>query len=289
MVTPRSAVTAFTSTFGRYRRPLIAVAALFFFGGMAWSVSQLDLRFTQIAWASILAALALSSVSLVINAVELQLCARAVGKNMQLHDALAHSSAATVANILPLPGSLLVRGAALKATGADWNQVGRVMLAAGVMWLAMSMAISGYALIDGNVGLSISVFCVLITLGVVVWLWRQCGWLVTAGFVGVRLVLLALLIVRLSLLFTALASTLSLADVSAFALAGIVGSAVGLVPAGIGVTEAVGAAMAIAIGQNPASAFLVLAINRIMGLTLSGLAALVLYRSTSGRLKVASA
>lgn len=245
-----------------------------FVAGMIWSISGLGITHidaTALLWTTIL-----SGLSVAVNAFELQLCAAVARARLAFKSAAAYSCWATVANVLPIPASIMIRGAALRGVGASWRETGGVIVAAGMMWMTMAMVVSGYTLLPHWSGFGIIGASGFVTIGISGWIWTKSNGYIAAGFVLVRIVLLALLILRLWLIFQAVDMAIPLDKVSAFALAGIIGNSVAIVPAGIGVTELFGALIATAIEQSPQAAFLVLAINRLLGLTLSGIVAIAL-------------
>lgn len=262
-----------------HRKLLLGGAGILFVAGLIWSVVKLDIDVSQIDAAAMGCAIVLSAMSVAINVFELQLCGRAAQVRMGFKSAAAFSSWATVANVLPIPASILIRGGALRAAGTGWGQAGKIILAAGVMWLTMALVVSSYALLPHWSGLVLMVASICATFGLSAWIWRKSDGATATGFVTVRAALLAMLILRLWLIFQAIDRAIPLDEVSAFALAGIIGNAVAIVPAGIGITEAFGALIATALEYSPEAAFMALALNRILGLALSGAVAMSLGAS----------
>ena len=94
---------------------------------------------------------------------------------------------------------------------------------------------------------------------------RTGGLACAAGLLALRIGMLGIVALQLLLCFRALGADAVLADAALHAIAPVVGSAVGIVPGGLGVSEAIGAALALLASASPAMAFAALALNRIAG------------------------
>jgi uncharacterized protein (TIRG00374 family) len=75
-------------------------------------------------------------------------------------------------------------------------------------------------------------------------------------------------ILRLALCFWAIGHPASISQAMAFSLSGVVGSAVSIVPAGLGVRELVSSAIAPFAGLDPAAAFIATATDRLVELVI---------------------
>ncbi len=257
----------------RHSRVILAVAAAAFVVGMALSVRQLGLDRESVRLGPLLLALALGGpASVAAKALELQLCARAVARRVGFVDAVVVTSAATVANLLPVPASLAVRGGALVNAGAGLRETGVVLLLAGLMWLGMAIAVTGAAAggLAGGVAAALGGVAALVVAAMIA---RRGGAAVAGGFVAVRAALLGTLILRLWLCFAAIGAPLPAAEAAYYAVAGVIGNLAMIVPAGLGVSEGAAALMAQAAGGSAAAAFLALGLNRLLGLLLCGVIA----------------
>ena len=81
-----------------------------------------------------------------------------------------------------------------------------------------------------------------------------------------KLLLVATDVFRIYLCFLALGEAAHFAQAAAFAVAAVLGSAVSVVPAGLGVREAVSAGLAPLVGLAPALGFLAASLNRLLDL-----------------------
>ena len=245
----------------RRRRTMLVLATILFVGGFVWSLRAAEISLAGIAWHWLLASVALGFAGVVLNGFELSLCAAAVGKRFAAVEAIRLSSVGILSNLLPIPASALVRGGGLVAKGASIVESGRILLFVGLLRLAVAGAITGVALaslplIAGSL-LASAVLCVLIA--------RMGGMRAATGLLALRIAMLGVVTVRLLLCFWALGAAANLFDAALHAIAPVVGSAVGLVPGGIGVAETIGAGLAMLVSQSPAMAFAALALNRLGG------------------------
>ncbi len=247
--------------FARRRRLMLALATILFVGGFAWSLDAAQIGLGAIAWHWLLASVALGFAGIVLNGLELSLCASAVGKRFPVVEATRLSSVGILSNLLPIPASALVRGGGLIAKGASLAASGRILLLVGLLRLAVAGAITGVALASlPLVGGSLLASAVLFALTA-----RSGGTASAMGLLALRIAMLGVVTLRLLLCFWALGAAANLYDAALHAIAPVVGSAVGLVPGGIGVSEAIGAGLAMAVAQSPAMAFAALACNRLGG------------------------
>lgn len=259
----------------RHRVPILGAAAAAFGAGLTLAVRDLGLSPTDLDLRTVMVILVVAApVSIIINAFELQLCALAVGRRLSLGRGIAVSTTATVANLLPLPAGVAVRSAALIAAGAKLHETGTIVLAAALMWFAMAASITGLAFVpEYLLGWFITAAGPFVVLGIAFWIARRSDVLIAFGFVVVRAALLAIFVWRIWLAFAALDLTVPLLDAAVYAAAGIAGTVVMIIPAGLGVSEGFGALLAEAVGGSAAAAFLAIGLNRILGLSLAGIVA----------------
>jgi hypothetical protein len=255
-----------------HRRTILPLAACAFLVGAGASVNELGLTLNDLdLWPILLIWAVGVPASVVLNAIELQLCARAIGRRLTLRQAVAITTTATVSNLLPMPAGFAIRGGALVAAGANLRETGIILLAAGLMWLAMALAVTGVALTTtAPIGMAVAMAGITGAIALALWIRHRSGAVIALGFVAVRAFLLAILAVRLWLSFAAIGAAVPFVETAYYAVAGIAGTVVMVVPAGLGVSEVLAAAMAEAVGSSPSLAFLALSLNRVLGLLLSG-------------------
>ena len=157
---------------------MLALAGVLFVGGFAWALASADIAFSTIAWNWVGGAIALGFAGVVLNGLELSVSAKAIGRRFPAGEAIHLSSVGILSNLLPVPASALVRGAALVARGATLAQSGRILLYVGLLRLAVAGAITGAALLGGPLGLPI------ILTGLRIVLVQNIGLAVIAGLIG---------------------------------------------------------------------------------------------------------
>jgi uncharacterized membrane protein YbhN (UPF0104 family) len=141
------------------------------------------------------------------------------------------------------------------------------------MWLAMAFGISGYFLTAGWISGGITILSAILVIGIAFWIEQRSSVATALSFIAVRGIMLLLLIARLYFCFIAINAAVALEEAAIYSVVGIAGTAVAIVPAGLGIAEGFGALIAEAAGADPAAAFLALGLNRILGLLGSGLVA----------------
>lgn len=260
----------------RWRLPLTVTAAGLFFVGLGFSITSLDLRWDQVSLTAILLIIVLGPFSLALAAMSLQLTARAVGRHIGFLNGVAVSAIGSIAELLPLPGGAMVRGAALMRAGAGLRESTWIVTLTAVLTLGMAAvlaslpliaagSVTGYAFLGGGAaGTFLSIM----------WIMRRTGLVVAAAMIATRLGILALGVVRVSAAFAAIGLPVGPIEAGLFVISTALGTTVAIVPAGLGVSEAIAAALASLIEVPPAAAFLAVALNRALGLCVSGTTAL---------------
>ena len=250
-----------------HRTPIVSAAILVFVGLLAVFAAQLGLRFADLRGDAVVLAFLTVPFGMALNALELRLCVRATGRDLPFGAAFLHSSVATLANILPLPAGLAWRAKVIADGGAGAVTIGRILLLAGLLWIALSTLCVALALLVGAHGatglalLALAAVASLAVAGIIAWTATP---LVAAGFVAVRVAAIAVVVLRIDLCLLAIGVEVPMVEAAIFALAGVVGNAVGFVPAGIGVAEGVAALLATLVTVAPAAAFVALALSRLL-------------------------
>ena len=262
----------------RLSRPFLVGASLIFLIGCVWAARQLGLTpatvdWIALAWLGLLAA----PLSVVYAGQGLVLLARSAGTTMPFGRATAIAAGATLAEVLPLPGGAIVRAGALIQAGAKPARSTMSVLTTAVLWIGLAAFASGLVLARGwgDGALALAAAGAAGTIGPLAWLASSAGWANALGTLTHRLAGLSLLTVRLHLAFLALGSDVAMVEVVPFVLAVIAGSAASIAPAGLGISEALAALLAGTVGIDPASAFLAVAIDRIVLLAASASAVAV--------------
>jgi hypothetical protein len=280
------------------RRWLTVGGALAVAVAVVVSLRALDVDAAELTWwPLLLVALVLSPATIAANAAELKIMARATAPApLSWRDALEAVVLATAANLLPLPGAALVRVQALRIRGAGTVAATVVQLAAAIAWLGVGLVLAGVALLAVPdtvlaglpVGGGVLVLLVLVS-GLV-----ACGvsWATVAraalpdrtigawsALVAVEAGLTLLHGARLLLVLLALGVDLAYDQALVVAVSAPLSAATGIMPAGLGVAEAIAAVLAHLVALPAAAGVAATGLNRVLGLAMiAPLAAVVASR-----------
>lgn len=259
---------------------LIAAAAAFLVG-LVLSIQAQPQVLSQLQWFPILLiALIIVPATLTLNAMEFALSARMIGHSIRFGPALETTIVGTAANLLPLPGSTIVRVAALKAAGATLTRGFSTTALTAVIWIGVAFGYAGlWSLQIGGwlpgFGLAITGSAVLAASALIASRYFDSPHIVLVLILN-RLGLVSLDAVRTYLAFAALGEASTLAQASILTVSTVLGYCVAFVPGGLGVREGIAALIAPLLGLQSASAFLAISLSRIVGLGAVMLAAAAL-------------
>ena len=269
-------------------RGLLAVAAAFVVGltVLAWRSSDLslgDLRW----WAVIVSLLVAAPVSLALRALEFDAAARLLGQRPTADRSIRVAVMASAANLLPLPGSLLVNVRSLSEDGASYGGALGASAVPGLTWLGLVGVVGGTAIavndapLVGGVVIVAGLVALAVTSRLFIAAAPSSGRIALAArVVSVEVGWLAVSAARLWLALTALRESPDLGQVLALSVAGALTVAIGFIPAGLGVREVLIAAIAPLVGLPFATGALAGVLDRIIWLVfLAAAAAVIASRS----------
>jgi hypothetical protein len=269
----------------RLRRVLRPAGLALLGGGAAWSVAELGIDPAQLSPGFVLLNLfLLSPLILVLAAVTLRITAASLGVELRLRTALQTCATANVAELLPLPGGAMVRGAALMRAGAGAVESARMVTLTALLTLALAVTLAGTALAVLGAAPAAPVLAVG-SVGTAASLTALARWARPRLLVAMLLVRLATMAVGVACLwvsFAMLGMAVPPAEAALYTLATTLGATVSVVPGGFGVNEAIAAGLAVLVSGAPAAAFLAVAANRALGLVAG--AGLSLSLSLAGRM-----
>ncbi|WP_425410818.1 lysylphosphatidylglycerol synthase domain-containing protein [Hyphococcus sp.] len=205
----------------------------------------------------------------------MQLTARAIDQRVGFRKACTISAIGRIAEILPLPGGAMVRGAALVRAGAGWGESAMIISLTAVLTLSMAAALAGVPLImsGGNLGYIVFTAGAAGALMSAGWMIRRSGIGVTVAMLVSRIAIIALGVVHIDVAFNAIGVDVKIIDAALFVVASSLGGSLSIVPAGIGLSEAIAAALAMLVDIPSGAAFLAVAIVRMCSLAVNGLVA----------------
>ncbi|WP_026941677.1 hypothetical protein [Hellea balneolensis] len=255
----------------RHRSSIFYMAFLAFILGLIVTVKALDIRLTDLTLLPLLAAIFLTQPLLVLfSSLEFKLCGAVTHVDIDLRDAIYVSSSASLANILPLPAGLLVRGGYLVDRGAKLGFAGKILFLAGLMWMTVAIAVSGAVITSLPGHLFIFILGLGLTVGVMAIISKLGSLKLALGFLIVRVFLVVILTVQLKLCFEIFSQFVTLRGSAVYVVSSLAGAVVSIVPAGLGLTEAFGSFLAKLDGASAAMAYLVLSLNRVIGIFVTG-------------------
>lgn len=283
-------VTRLIGVGGRFlsfaKRPLIQktgllLAAVLFAGGMYWSWQATGLRVEDLQAGSLLVLLLLVLPLIILsNIFELYYSAALAGAKLTLGTSARVSILSSAVNLLPLPAGPLMRGVAIREGGGTTaNSVIAVFFPA-FIWMALGFLITGVGLtVFGAVGAAL--VAGLIAAGI----FTVCAWIVQARgiskaaavkIVAIKLIATILDTCAIYLAFRSLAVEASFGQAMALSASGPLGSAVSVVPAGLGIRELAASGLGVMAGLTAAQAFLAPSLYRVVYLVALSPLALVL-------------
>jgi phosphomannomutase len=277
-----AAIRSWASTPGR-RRISYVVALVLFVGSTVAAWQALPSERADIDWSLVGLAALLVLPGAVVNAAEYRVSARLVGQSVPLPAALRVSIVAAAFNLLPIPGSVVVRTRALAKGGSTTAQAVTSTLAVGVAYIGVALVIVAAVQVSASTtsAAALAVVGVAMLVGAAVIVRRLADGAV--GDLLRRLVVVEALSVlvkaaRLYLTIRALGFDPSVAQATSLSMATVAASAIGIFPGGLGIRELLSGLIAPAV-DLPASVGLVgTSMDRVIGLTtLSVLAAIVLF------------
>ena len=266
-----SLMSAWKELGSSYRLVFLTGGSIVFAIGVIWSFTALD--FTSMKLQTWFLPLAISAVAaaVVVNAAEQWFAAKTLKVEYSFGRSLEVSCWATLANVLPVPGALLVRSASLGRAGAKARDNALVLGAGAIIWVLLTIAMVAFAIAPTIAVAAFSVLLILFAITVSVLLGRRFVSGAAAMMLILRFVLLALAVARLYAFLGLIDGQTAFRDAAVYAGSSLAGQVIGVVPAGIGIVEAVGAGLALMIDGAPAKAFFALSLNRAFGLLVAGL------------------
>jgi len=253
-------------------------------GASVWAWRSAHLSFSTIDWLPIVIAFVVGApATLLLKMLEYDAAARLIGSRAGPRRALEVAVISSAANLLPLPGSLIVTTRSLSEQGATYGSAALASSIPGLAWLGLSGIIGGVSIaVVGSlpVGLAVTaggIACLAVALG----MFRRTAPPHGRPQLALRIVLIETSWVGLSgfrlwLILRAIGVVGTPAQVLALAVAGAMSVAIGFLPAGIGAREALIALLSPIINLPLSEGVVLGVIDRVVWITFLSLAALVI-------------
>lgn len=261
---------------GGVRGPWIYIFAVLLFV-VVFVVSIRELPPVELEWRWLLATGALVPFVLILNGIEYRLAGRLLGHRVGLGEAVRVSIISSAANLLPVPGAILVRSEALRRRGAGYSGAFRSTSAVGVGWLATAFLFAGGAqLVTGQAGIGslLMAFGVAGVAGTVLLARRGEEWPgIVSAIVAVEAVFVLVSAGRLFAVFQGLGVPCTPEQALFLTLAAAIAAAAGIFPGGLGIREALAGALSVLVSVPAAAGALAAAVDRIVGVVVLSVAA----------------
>jgi len=246
----------------------------------AWRTAHLSL--SMINWVAIaLAFFVAAPATLVLKMFEYDAAARLIGTRAGIRRAFEVAVLSSAANLLPIPGSLLVTTRSLSEQGATYGTAAVASAIPGLAWLGLSGIIGGAGIaIAGNaiIGIAIGVggIAVLVAAGA---MFRRRAPTEGRVALALRIVVIETTWIvlggaRFWLVLRAIGVQGTPAQVLALAVAGAMSTAIGFFPAGLGVREALIAALSPVIHLSVSEGVLLGVVDRVVWISFLALASI---------------
>ncbi|MEZ5165551.1 MAG: hypothetical protein R2695_03320 [Acidimicrobiales bacterium] len=262
------------------RTLLLTAATLGIAAASWWAWRSSGLALADIRWWPVVVAFTVGApVSLLLKAAEFHVAARVAGQRAGRGRSLDVAIVSSAANLLPLPGSLLVTVRSLSEDGSTYGTAISAGAVPGLAWLGVTGIVGGSAIaVEGPPVLGGAVVAAGIVAGVAAWVLLrstahpvgrarlavaitavECGWLAVSAL-------------RLGLAVRALDVSIAPGQALALSVAGALTVAIGFFPGGLGIREALLAGLAPLIGLSVDTGILLGSVDRVIWLLFLALA-----------------
>lgn len=255
------------------RRWLFAVGLVAFGIALFLTAANMPPRPNPVRWELLAVVLVLlAPVTVILGGLEYAATARVLGIRVGFGEAQTISVLSSAANLLPLPGAYLVRARALIEAGSTARRSVASPLAVGVAWVGTAGVVAGIwsvitapdafgliVLTSGLAALAFALFGFRALLG-------EWNLSLIAGVIGVELATVLVSAARYQLVLVASGFEADFSQGLVLALSSVLASAVGFIPGGLGLREALAAFFAPLADLPAAAGALAAIINRITGL-----------------------
>jgi uncharacterized membrane protein YbhN (UPF0104 family) len=255
-------------------------SAALFVVAMALGLGALPEGDHQLVWWAIIATSVIGvPVLIALNAVEYRVSARVLGIRVPMREAMPIAIYARAANLLPIPGAALVRMQALKREGSSYGRAASATMATALFWLGASLLVAGGFLVPYHLVLATllvfggAAICVAGHVAVNAIVDRRedhppAGEALrrSAVLLGVELLMVTVRGVRFWLVMIGFDIGGSFQGAMLLPVAGVLASAIGFFPSGLGVREVISGGLSRLVGDTAASGLLASGLDRLVSL-----------------------
>jgi uncharacterized membrane protein YbhN (UPF0104 family) len=239
-------------------------------------------------WAIVVTSVIGVPVLIALNGVEYVASGAVLGHRIPMRDAMPIAVYARAANLLPLPGAALVRMQGLKREGSSYGRAASATLSTALFWLGASLLVGGLVLVPvrplfGLLFFGGGVFFTLLGHVAVRSIVARReddppareALRRSAVLLGVELAMVGVRGVRFWLVMIGFDIGGSFAGAMLLPVAGVVSSAIGFFPSGLGIREVLSGALSRMVGDTASSGLLASGLDRLVSLPVMAVVALV--------------
>ena len=268
----------------RLQATVTVVAALGVAGATVWAWQSTELTLAELSWWPLAVAFfATAPASLALKSAEYQLSARIVSQRPSQSRSLGVAVVSSSANLLPLPGSMIVTVRTLSEDGSSYGTALSAGAVPGLCWLSITGLVGGTAIaIEGPPLLgAVTIVGGLIAGIAATKLFRTTAPAQRSAGLAVSIIVveagwLLISALRLGLAVTALGVSISPIQAVALSVAGALTVAIGFFPGGLGLREALLAGLSGLIGLEFDTGVLLGSVDRLVWLSFLAVASGVL-------------
>jgi hypothetical protein len=251
-----------------------------------WAWRSSGISGGELEWLPVLVAFVVAApASLVLKAAEFHVAARVVGQHPDRRRSLDVAVLSSAANLLPLPGSLLVTVRSLSEDGTSYGRALSAGAVPGLSWLGITGVVGGAAIgLEGPIWLGLLAAtaggAAFVAAAMLFRSTAPADGRVRLGFtiLAVEAGWLAVSALRLGLAVNALGLAIEPTQALALSVAGALTVAIGFFPGGLGVREALIAGLSPLIGLPFDTGVLIGSLDRVIWLVFLAVAAAVILR-----------
>ena len=253
-------------------------------GATVWAWQSTDLTLAELSWWPLAIAFFVTApASLGLKSAEYQLSARIASQTPTQSRSLSVAVISSAANLLPLPGSMIVTVRSLSEDGSTYGSALSAGAVPGLSWLSITGLVGGVAIaIEGPPVLGAVTICGGLVAGLAATkLFRTTAptersvWL-AVSIIAVEAGWLLISALRLGLAVTALGVSISPTQAVALSVAGALTVAIGFFPGGLGLREALLAGLSPLIGLEFDTGVLLGSVDRLVWISFLAVASGVL-------------
>lgn len=253
------------------RKRILYFAMVFFIGGIIVSLKAQPDILRNISAGPVIPIILCTLISLCFAAQEMQHTVTLCGRKLSFFHAFETIVIGNAANMLPLPGNVMVKISRLKSIGIHYKNGASVTILMALIGLGLVFVYAGLWLVWLSQIIT-GIFLTVIGFVVLLLTYLQLTYLfsdkqpVILKLILIRLIQIMLHGTRFYLCLLALGIAGGFAQASVLTISSVLSSAIAIVPAGLGIQELFAAGIGPFIGLTAASAFLISSLNRILGI-----------------------